>query len=902
MMPRADMQPGTQDAVVFPGQGSQRPGMGADFYKQWPIARRTFEEACDAVGENLVQVCFEKDPRLHLTEFTQPCILTMEVAVWRTVVEAFGLQATVFGGHSLGEYTALVAAGAIPFADAVRLVRKRGALMQLAVPQGRGAMAALVGENLEQSGALRIAKAAGAEVANHNSLAQVVISGATESIDRAKRELAEALPSVSFIPLQVSAPFHSSLMRSIEVEFRAYLESFARGFRPELATRVTSNFTGDFYEARSLTENLVQQIAGSVRWLDNMRAIGARAKRIYEIGPGAPLAKFFQTLGRSVTPMTKVTDAEAALRGYVPPEAQAPAPTRAHVEHAPEVSRPAPPPARPYVTHASEVSRPAPAPVLPQFPHDSDVSRSASVPALPHVAHAPEVSRPAPLAATPPHVAVQAPIAAPSVAATGTARAVEPAPVASRTGSSSERPTGVRPLVDAERLGDAEFRRDHNVRLAYVAGAMVKGIASPELVIRMGRAGLLSYFGSGGLSLERIEDGIRRIQAALPPGAPWGVNLLHNINHPEVEDHTVDLLLRLGVRCVEASAYTVLTPAVVRYRLKGARLVGDRALPANRLMAKLSRPEVARQFVSPPPERIVRMLYEKGLISDEEARAATRLPMADDLCAEADSGGHTDKGVAFSLLPAVMHLRDEAMAEHRYPVRLRVGAAGGLGTPEAAAAAFTMGADFILTGSINQCTPEAGTSELVKDMLADADIQDFAMAPAGDMFELGARIQVLRKGVFFPARGNKLYELYQRHESLDAIDDKTREQLEKQYFKKSIDEVWAETRAYYLRTAPAQVERAEKNPRHKMALVFRWYFVDTMRRARRGDASDKVNFQVHGGPALGSFNRAVKGTPLEGWRNRHVDALAWFMMRGAARVLDERLRRFTSDASVERVA
>ncbi|MFP2931710.1 PfaD family polyunsaturated fatty acid/polyketide biosynthesis protein, partial [Pyxidicoccus sp. 3LG] len=476
-----------------------------------------------------------------------------------------------------------------------------------------------------------------------------------------------------------------------------------------------------------------------------------------------------------------------------------------------------------------------------------------------------------------------------------------PVPMTNRAAQPPERAPASRSRVDAERLGDREFRRDHNVRLAYVAGAMVKGIASPELVIRMGRAGLLSFLGAGGLDLERIEEGIRRIQAALPAGAPWGVNLLHNINHPEVEDRTVDLFLRLGVRCVEASAYTVLTPAVVRYRLKGARLAGDGARPANRLMAKLSRPEVARQFVSPPPERIVRALREKGLITDEEARAAARLPMADELCAESDSGGHTDKGVAFSLLPAMMHLRDEAMSEHRYPARIRVGAAGGIGTPEAAAAAFTMGADFILTGSINQCTPEAGTSDLVKDMLADADIQDFTMAPAGDMFELGARIQVFRKGVFFPARGNKLYELYQRHESLDAIDEKTREQLEKQYFKKSIDEVWAETKAYYLKTDAAQVDRAEKNARHKMALVFRWYFVDTMRRARRGDAADKVNFQIHGGPALGSFNRAVKGTPLESWRNRHVDELAWFLMGNAARVLEERWRRFTSDV-VERVA
>ena len=640
----------------------------------------------------------------------------------------------------------------------------------------------------------------------------MVISGTAESIERAKAALAETLPTLTFVRLQVSAPFHSSLMRSIEPAFRDSLASLAGKLRPEFATAVTSNFTGAFHTPDALTENLVRQIAGSVRWLDNMNALRGGARRIFELGPGAPLAKFFQTLGTPVTAITKATELETVLRDYVPPVQGA------------RASRPA------------ESPRPAPQEVRAQ-------------------ARQPAQAQPPP-----------------------------------------------RHGIRAEQLGDATFRADHRVRLAYVAGAMVKGIASAELVIQMGRAGLLSYFGSGGLSLEDIEAGLRRIQAALPPGAPWGVNLLHNVNHPALEERTVDLFLRLGVRSVEASAYTVLTFALVRYRLKGARLEADRAIAANRLMAKLSRPEVARQFLAPPPARIVQALREKELITDEEARAAARLPMADDICAEADSGGHTDKAVAFSLLPAMMHLRDEAMAEFRYPVRIRVGAAGGIGTPEAVAASFILGADFILTGSINQCTPQAGTSDLVKDMLADADIQDFAMAPAGDMFELGARIQVFRKGVFFPARGNKLYELYQRHESLEAIDAATREQIEKQYFKKPIDAAWAETQAYYARTDPSQLDRAQKNPRHRMALVFRWYFVDTMRRARRGDAADRVNFQIHSGPALGSFNRSVKGTPLEDWRNRHVDVLANHLMENAARILEARWRGLMPSASMERVA
>lgn len=827
---------GALDAVVFPGQGSQRPGMGADFYQQWPVARRTFEEASDATGEDLARLCFEKDARLNLTEFTQPCILTMEIAVYRTAVEVFGLRAGLFGGHSLGEYSALVAAGAMPFAEAVRLVRKRGALMQQAVPAGQGAMAALVADDIQRTGALQLAQEAGAEVANDNSRNQVVISGSAASIERAKVLLTDTLPSVNFIRLQVSAPFHSSLMRSIEAEFRASIHSLAPGLRPTLAASVTSNYTGQFHEPAALVDNLVKQVAGSVRWLDNMHALVGRARNLYELGPGAPLSKFFKTLGAPVTTVTKAAEAEAVLRDYVPPAApRNSAATTLRDDVPPEALRNGAMATPPWISRAVE---------------------DAAVP---------------------------------------TSNAPKPPPP--RAGPPTSRSTS-----GAERLGDAAFRRDHGVRLAYVAGAMVKGIASPELVIQMGRAGLLSYFGSGGLSLEDIETGIRRIQAALPHGAPWGVNLLHNVNHPMSEERTVDLVLRLGVRSVEASAYTVLTPAIVRYRLKGARHENGRAIAANRLMAKLSRPEVARQFLAPAPERIVQGLRDKGLITDAEARAAAQLPMADDLCAEADSGGHTDKAVAFSLLPAMLHLRDEAMATFRYPARIRVGTAGGIGTPEAVAASFTMGADFVLTGSINQCTPQADTSGLVKDMLAEADIQDFAMAPAGDMFELGARIQVFRKGVFFPARGNKLYELYQRHASLDDLDASTREQLEKHYFKKSIDAVWAETQAYYSRVDPAQVERTHKHPRHRMALVFRWYFVDTMRRARRGDASDKVNFQIHSGPALGSFNRAVKGTALEDWRNRHVDVLADYLMDNAARLLEERWRRLMSGSATEQVA
>src|SRR5262249_24592935 len=156
-----------------------------------------------------------------------------------------------------------------------------------------------------------------------------------------------------------------------------------------------------------------------------------------------------------------------------------------------------------------------------------------------------------------------------------------------------------------------------------------------------------------------------------------------------------------------------------------------------------------------------------------------------DICVEADSGGHTDGGVAYALMPAMIRLRDEMMAKYHYDKPIRVGAAGGIGTPESAAAAFIMGADFILTGSINQCSVEAGTSDAVKDILQGLNVQDKSYAPAGDMFELGAKVQVVRKGLFFPARANKLYDLYQRFNSIDEIDEKTQQQIQEKYFQRS---------------------------------------------------------------------------------------------------------------------
>lgn len=446
-----------------------------------------------------------------------------------------------------------------------------------------------------------------------------------------------------------------------------------------------------------------------------------------------------------------------------------------------------------------------------------------------------------------------------------------------------------RPRAGAEVLGSSEFRADRNVKYAYVAGAMFRAVASTALVVRMARSGMLAFFGAGGLSLPAIEAAITDIKRQLATGEPYGLNLLNNVHAPEKEERTVDLYLNHGVRDVEASAYMKVSPALVRYRLKGLSRRADGSIEcANRIIAKVSRPEVARQFMLPAPDSLVKLLLQRGQVIADEAACAAFVPMADDVCIEADSAGHTDRGVAYALMPVALQMRDEVMRTRGYRRRIRVGAGGGIGTPAAAAAAFVLGADFIVTGSINQCTVEAGTSEVVKDMLQEGEVQDTDYAPAGDMFELGAKVQVWRKGVFFPARANRLFELYQRYGSLDELDFATRRQLEEKYFRCGCESVYDQCKTFFGADS-GEIQRAEQNPKHKMALVFRWYLARAQEWALAGDPERRLDYQIHCGPALGAFNGWVRGTPLQGWRNRHVDEIGKKLMDETAQLLCSRL-------------
>ncbi len=286
-------------AFVFPGQGSQYSGMGKDLADQFPVAKQVFEEANDALGFDLARMCFSgSDEDLKLTANTQPAILATSVAALRVMQQETGLVANYVAGHSLGEYSALVAAGALTLADAVKTVRQRGTFMQEAVPVGVGAMAAVMG--VETDLLVKICQdAAQGEVvapANFNSAGQIVIAGHAAAVERAL-ELVKEQGAKRALLLPVSAPFHSSLMKPAALRLETALQSVAVA---ELACPVVSNVEAKPYQAAERVKPLlVEQVCAPVQWIQSVEEMNSLGVTEYiEIGPGKVLCGLIKRIAR----------------------------------------------------------------------------------------------------------------------------------------------------------------------------------------------------------------------------------------------------------------------------------------------------------------------------------------------------------------------------------------------------------------------------------------------------------------------------------------------------------------------------------------------------------------------------------------------------------------------------
>jgi [acyl-carrier-protein] S-malonyltransferase len=311
----------TSIAFLFPGQGSQAVGMGKELADKYPVARQTFEEADAALGMPLSRLCFEgPEEELRRTEITQPSILAVSVATWR-VLAGQGVKPSWVAGHSLGEYSAHVAAGTLSFADAVRTVRKRGRYMQEAVPAGVGAMAAILGMEPEKVREICGQASQGdvCEAANRNSPEQIVISGHKAAVQRALA-MATEQGAKKAVLLPVSAPFHCSLMRPAQERLAQDLSSLQM---QNSAQPVMCNVDATFVEtADASREALVRQVTGTVRWDECVRGLIAKgAETFVEVGPGKVLWGLMRQIDRSKSSWQTSDDAalQKTLQGLAQP-------------------------------------------------------------------------------------------------------------------------------------------------------------------------------------------------------------------------------------------------------------------------------------------------------------------------------------------------------------------------------------------------------------------------------------------------------------------------------------------------------------------------------------------------------------------------------------------------------
>jgi len=289
-------------AFLFPGQGSQHAGMGKDLADNFTVARQVFEEANDALGFDLASLCYNgPEEDLKLTANTQPAILTTSVAALRVLEAETGLVPEFAAGHSLGEFSALVCAGALAFADAVRTVRQRGTFMQEAVPVGTGSMAAILGLDLEALDAVCLEAAQGQVVspANYNSAGQVVIAGHTDAVARAI-ELAKEKGAKRALPLPVSAPFHCSLMVPAGDRLAAFLDDITVN---EMSLPVVTNVEATpNQESSRVCDLLVQQVSAPVRWQETVACmVNLGVERYIEIGPGKVLSGLAKRMAKGST-------------------------------------------------------------------------------------------------------------------------------------------------------------------------------------------------------------------------------------------------------------------------------------------------------------------------------------------------------------------------------------------------------------------------------------------------------------------------------------------------------------------------------------------------------------------------------------------------------------------------
>lgn len=445
-------------------------------------------------------------------------------------------------------------------------------------------------------------------------------------------------------------------------------------------------------------------------------------------------------------------------------------------------------------------------------------------------------------------------------------------------------------------LGSASFKKRYGLDYAYLIGGMFKGISSAAMVIEAARSGMLAFYGARDVPLKILKQQLGEIKAGVPGGRCFGVSLFHNPFDIRAEEQIIDLLISEDIRCISLSGCFDVFPHILRYRIAGLYRDKEGVIKnRHKVIVKISHPAIMELFLQPPSEKQIRELLDRQLITAEQAGLARNIGggirggiregigegmgigIADDFCVTGEAAARTGQESGFTLLPALKRIKEKVCPAYPGAREVHIGYAGGIGTPEAAMTAFLLGADFILTGTINQCTLEARTGGTAKRLLQNAGVQDTGPAPSFELFETGGRIRVLKKGSFYASRSLFFAGLYSRFNSLEKIDGKTVTKLEKDYFFKSLSEVDGLIREKYHHN-PEVLAKMDGKPGFKMAMFFRYYYNYCAGLAINDNQENILNYQIFCSPAMGSCNRWLTERGLESWEKRSAHKIGKMLM------------------------
>lgn len=757
---------------VFCGQGSQTVGMGKEYFAEFPDL---VKKADEILGYSIEELCLE-DPNgnLNLTQYTQPALYVVSMLEYYQKVKE-GNKPDFLIGHSIGEYSALCAAGVYSFEDGLRIVQERGRLMSEA--QG-GGMAAVLGIDAEQiREVLTTCHLESIDIGNYNSTKQTVISGKVDDVKNAQQYFLD-YGARSVIPLKVSGAFHSRYMEPAKKQLEQYIMNISFS---SMEIPVISNYTARPYEDGKIKNTLLPQISNPVRWVETVRYLMRYEDMEFEkIGPGAITINLVNKILKEVGPLS---EQEA---------------NKQTIEVAYDVVE-------------------TPIQLEKQFSFE-----------------------------------------------------------------------GV--SMNARYLGDMEFSKRYQTKYNYVIGGMCNGIAGVQLVSSACNHGILSFLGTTGLAISKVEQMIQETRQNTNSDTLFGINITQDYFQTDRQRELFELCKRQEVPVVEISGFMSPTKELVLYKAKGLRLDDNHKVQGNAIIAKISNSLTAKEFLSPAPVEILDQLREESLITTEEYELAKKVPVVDDICIVGDCAYETDRGNLISILPEVLEMRQKIMSSHALLQQARVGVAGGIGSKRAAVAMFLMGADFILTGSVNECTKEANLPNGVKDMLAEITVNDVTYVPSERLFELNKLVQVVKKGIFFPSRANILKSVYDVTDSVEAIPESMKVYIEHKILRTDFTTFYQQIEQDL---DDVQLKLAQSNEKYKMALVFKRYLRDSFQRTLQGndDANEIVDYEIYCSAALGSLNEQLSGTPLEQWNLRTVSDIADFIMNGAYEIVTNKQLR-----------